>query len=412
MYIAPIGDLRTALLKGRLGDLNPFPWVMMTGNCVGWIFYGYYLEPRDAFIVASNMPGFMISLWLNFGAAKLQYKELWENSFNKNTTAGINNNHSNTTTTKSCGLDQERQIPPTPPPPPLQSQTGLLPSPSSKHGKDSCNDDDDEAIANGVIHHHQQQSQLLPPPKQRIILPPTPPLPRENQPEEQWPSGGRRRRQHWKRRLQKNNKKKKKNKSRFNPEEQLISVPQEEGLFRVLSVWLAVVIVVHWIGQSRQAAVRTIGIVVNMNLIFFYGAPLQTMQRVIFVDRHSNTVHRPTMYTSLACSSFNFLYGVAKLDPLMMLPNAVGFVMGLLQCLLCLCFPRREVVLHDDDDDDNNDEQILAEEQPPIQEHHEQQEQLLPQSHLSPPVEEEEKEEVGIPRVPPDYDRHNLVPVV
>ena len=46
----------------------------MTGNCLGWLAYAYYT--KDPFVLASNMPGFVLSFWLNSGAAKLQYYEM------------------------------------------------------------------------------------------------------------------------------------------------------------------------------------------------------------------------------------------------------------------------------------------------------------------------------------------------
>lgn len=45
----------------------------MTGNCIGWT--GYSFVVHDYFILLSNGPGIFISLWLNFGAAKLQHLE-------------------------------------------------------------------------------------------------------------------------------------------------------------------------------------------------------------------------------------------------------------------------------------------------------------------------------------------------
>jgi hypothetical protein len=38
--------------------------------------YGYYT--KDPFVLTSNLPGLVLSLWLNTGAAKLQYLERWE----------------------------------------------------------------------------------------------------------------------------------------------------------------------------------------------------------------------------------------------------------------------------------------------------------------------------------------------
>jgi solute carrier family 50 protein (sugar transporter) len=76
MFGAPIADLRRALIKGSLGPLNPLPFSMMTGNCIGWCAYAYYTH--DPFVLAANLPGLLISLWLNFGAIKLQYLDTFE----------------------------------------------------------------------------------------------------------------------------------------------------------------------------------------------------------------------------------------------------------------------------------------------------------------------------------------------
>lgn len=76
MFAAPVNDLRHALANGRLGYLNPFPFAMMSGNCLGWLIYGYFV--RDPFLIAANLPGFILSIWLNMGAAKLQYLEIKE----------------------------------------------------------------------------------------------------------------------------------------------------------------------------------------------------------------------------------------------------------------------------------------------------------------------------------------------
>jgi solute carrier family 50 (sugar transporter) len=56
--------------------LNPFPFSFICGNCLGWTVYGYYT--RDPFVVAANLPGLILSIWLNSGASKLQYLALTE----------------------------------------------------------------------------------------------------------------------------------------------------------------------------------------------------------------------------------------------------------------------------------------------------------------------------------------------
>jgi len=75
-FSAPVTSLKKALLHQDLGDLNPTPWAFMTGNCLGWIAYSFITE--DPFVLAANGPGFLISIWLNHGAAKLQFQSLCE----------------------------------------------------------------------------------------------------------------------------------------------------------------------------------------------------------------------------------------------------------------------------------------------------------------------------------------------
>lgn len=64
-------SLYDALVRRNLGYLNPFPFAIQAGVNFGWVVYGYCV--RDPFIIASNVPGLMCALWLNFGATKLQY---------------------------------------------------------------------------------------------------------------------------------------------------------------------------------------------------------------------------------------------------------------------------------------------------------------------------------------------------
>jgi solute carrier family 50 protein (sugar transporter) len=71
-FAAPIGALRERLARGSLGSLNPTPWAFMLGNCAGWVAYSYLT--KDLFVLASNAPGLILSVWLNMGAVKLQYR--------------------------------------------------------------------------------------------------------------------------------------------------------------------------------------------------------------------------------------------------------------------------------------------------------------------------------------------------
>ena len=65
--------MREAVRKGTLGPLNPTPWAVMTGNCIGWVTYSYLIN--NLFVFFANAPGLILSVWLNMAAAKLQYSD-------------------------------------------------------------------------------------------------------------------------------------------------------------------------------------------------------------------------------------------------------------------------------------------------------------------------------------------------
>ncbi len=72
MYLAPLKDLDTAVRNGQgLNGLNPTPWALMLGNCLG--YSAYSLLSNDYFLFFAVGPGFLVSCWLNLGAVKLLY---------------------------------------------------------------------------------------------------------------------------------------------------------------------------------------------------------------------------------------------------------------------------------------------------------------------------------------------------
>lgn len=113
--------------------------------------------------------------------------------------------------------------------------------------------------------------------------------------------------------------------------------PQERSLLRVLCAWAAVIVWVGWFSSADPAV--TVGIVVNANLIFFYGAPLQTVRTVIS-EGNCNSIHLPTMMMSCTNTSFWIAYGLVSHQFAIVVPNGIGLVLGILQALLCLLYPR------------------------------------------------------------------------
>lgn len=271
-YAAPMRDLQDSLEKGSLGVLEPFPWVMMTGNCLGWVVYGYY--QRDPFLVAANLPGLLLSLWLNMGASKLQYKQFWEEQQRH---ASLNRQHvveQWDASPASLGGDGGQA-------------TGLSFVAEERH--------EDATPAHSVsrsselsFSNHEHSNEYI----------------RGN----------------------------------------LILAPQERSLMILLAAWCAVIVWAGWFlpfaSSSPNSPGQIVGLVVNMNLIFFYGAPLKAVKKVIS-SGESSSIHAPTMMMNWTNTSFWIAYGVIQQDPVVIVPNTIGLSLGIIQGVLCCLYPRK-----------------------------------------------------------------------
>jgi len=231
MFAAPVRDLRLALIDGSLGALNPFPWSFCAGNCLGWVVYGYYT--RDCFVVAANLPGFVLSIWLCSGASKLQYMELMK------------------------ARERRRE---------------------EEHWDASSPID---GTRDGILMNDAARTEM---------------------------------------------------------EDAFVMVPQEQALLRVLSAWAVIIVYVGWFSKSDPSLI--VGVVVNINLIVFYGAPLQTIQKVV-ETHNAESIHVPTMVMNWTNTSFWIGYGIARKDLVIVIPNTLGLTLGLMQGLLKLRYPSR-----------------------------------------------------------------------
>ena len=91
-------------------------------------------------------------------------------------------------------------------------------------------------------------------------------------------------------------------------------------------------------------------IIVNLNLVFFYGAPLSTIYQVL-KTRSCASIHVPTMLTNTANGAFWFAYGVAVWDLFIVIPNGLGALLGVVQFVLRIVFPNREEECESSDGD-------------------------------------------------------------
>lgn len=107
----------------------------------------------------------------------------------------------------------------------------------------------------------------------------------------------------------------------------------------ILSFWTIVLCVVGFASFSEEERANIVGLIVNLNLVVFYGAPLGTILKVC-ESKDSSSIHRRTVFTGLFNAFFWSSYGLAILDMVIFVPNACGFLLAAFQLLLCLCYPR------------------------------------------------------------------------
>ncbi len=115
--------------------------------------------------------------------------------------------------------------------------------------------------------------------------------------------------------------------------------PQDKLMLGVLSFWIGILVCVGWMGIGKGHEEAIIGIIVNINLLFFYGAPLQTIQTVI-AEKSSDSIHTPTMILNCTNAGFWGAYGIAINNIVIYGPNGIGFFLSLCQAVLCCMYPK------------------------------------------------------------------------
>jgi len=246
--------LQIALQRGSLEELNPTPWIFMTGNCIGWV--GYSFLKHDYFILIPNGTGVFISLWLNFGAAKLQYMEKF--LMHKQIMAES-----------------------------MSSSISLTPD------SDQKNDIERTAITSPGA-----DERSLP-----IYI-------------------------------------------NLRNSYGISSASQESKVISILVAWLLIFSCLKFFNIDHQIQQLVVGIIVNINLVVFFGAPLSTIFTVLRT-RNSSSIHLWTMILNILNTTFWLLYGLSIMDLYICIPNGIGLLLGLAQGALCFAFPR---VIMDEED--------------------------------------------------------------
>ena len=103
-------------------------------------------------------------------------------------------------------------------------------------------------------------------------------------------------------------------------------------------MWMLISVYTGWFVADKATVTGIIGVCCNLNLIVFYASPLKTINYVIKTG-DSSSIHRTTMVMSFANAFFWSLYGCAKMDPIIFVPNGAGSLLGMVQMSLCIWYP-------------------------------------------------------------------------
>ena len=79
--------------------------------------------------------------------------------------------------------------------------------------------------------------------------------------------------------------------------------PHEKIVVAIVAIWLTLITIISFVTLNLKQRELVIGIAVNINISFFYGAPLSTIYTVI-KERNSSSIHVRTMVmnTLVHCS--------------------------------------------------------------------------------------------------------------
>ena len=124
--------------------------------------------------------------------------------------------------------------------------------------------------------------------------------------------------------------------------------PHEKVVVAMVTIWVALITSICMNVENSQKKL-IIGIAVNINLLFFYGAPLSTIFSVL-KNRDSSSIHRWTMILNTANASFWTAFGFGTSDYFIMVPNGIGALLGFTQMFLTMIIPHRDNTPSDNTD--------------------------------------------------------------
>lgn len=289
MAFAPYRAVLKASRNGRLGDLNPTPWIFMLGNCCGWLAYSFLTD--NWFIYLSNAPGFILAIWLNIQAIKIKYETHRSQDLRENIIAALEDKSQKMLNGREVARlfdkvakeDRDKIVldPSATVPLPIDeivvdtanTSTHNSSVPASEDLGDSDSEstvEEDEqdqekrrssVVANMAVHSRAAANVVFEVTAQKTPAP----------------------------------------------------VSHELMVVGISAFWVFLISIAALgsdFGLGKGARTLLVGLMVNLNLIFFYGAPLSTIFEVLRT-KSSKTIYVPTMICSTSNGFLWFSYGMS-----------------------------------------------------------------------------------------------------
>lgn len=297
-----------------------------TGNCTGWIVYSYliqvnlnvllgrpsslylhellnedflihikktivlhFLHFKNWFIFWANAPGFIISIWLNMAAAKLQYCDRLSHDMRKSVVDFLEKSQRNLIEKSQRNLSSS-----------IGDSSSLSTTDEKRtqqqqllQHKDVMNND-----INALEHFNNLTKLAVNITIQKTEAP----------------------------------------------------APHEKIVVSIVAIWLTLITIISFVTLKVKQRELVIGIAVNINISFFFGAPLSTIYTVM-KERNSSSIHVRTMVMNTLCALFFMAFGFGIWDYILIIPNAIGVVLGIVQVILRWIIPSKSGTEEEEDDD-------------------------------------------------------------
>ena len=117
----------------------------------------------------------------------------------------------------------------------------------------------------------------------------------------------------------------------------------ELKVLQIVIIWLVILSVTSLIPISKDGMKSVVGVAVNLNLIFFYAAPLSTIMTVLRT-KSSSTIHVWTMVMNTVNAFFWCIYSLAIQDYYILIPNGLGFLFGILQMVMFMIYRQSDII--------------------------------------------------------------------